>query len=377
MEDLLPVIDLAPLVRLLEKEQQEQPITAAALDADQAVAAVCRDVASSLTTTSCLLVRDPRVDAAASDAFLVALGAYFARNEALKLRDCRPHLHYQVGATPPGVETPRCVADPSICEEALKSHAPEHRATLPRGADKKWRFFWRIGERPISTDFPELNAADVVPEGLEASWPLTMNAWGGALLRTTEAVAVAAARGLRMEDPAALRDLMRGGPHLLAPTGSDLSPSGGLTPGDVLAGFHYDLNLLTIHGKATYPGLRVWLRDGRRLDVRVPEGCLLVQAGKQLEHVTGGRVLAGWHEVIATEQALEMAKERLGGGEASCGPAGWRVSSTLFSHARSDSTLRPLLEEEEGKGYAPIKAGAQVQAELEAIKLAAAPAAQV
>lgn len=31
--------------------------------------------------------------------------------------------------------------------------------------------------------------------------------------------------------------------------------------------------------------------------VRVPEGCLLVQAGKQMEHVTGGRILAGFHEV--------------------------------------------------------------------------------
>lgn len=33
--------------------------------------------------------------------------------------------------------------------------------------------------------------------------------------------------------------------------------------GTVLAGFHYDLNLLTIHGKSRFPGLSVWLRDGR------------------------------------------------------------------------------------------------------------------
>jgi hypothetical protein len=31
--------------------------------------------------------------------------------------------------------------------------------------------------------------------------------------------------------------------------------------------------------------------------VTVPDGCLLVQAGKQIEHLTGGHVMAGFHEV--------------------------------------------------------------------------------
>lgn len=35
----------------------------------------------------------------------------------------------------------------------------------------------------------------------------------------------------------------------------------------------------------------------RRVPVSVPDGCLLVQAGKQLERLTGGHVLAGFHEV--------------------------------------------------------------------------------
>ena len=45
-------------------------------------------------------------------------------------------------------------------------------------------------------------------------------------------------------------------------------------------------------------GLYVWTRDGERKAVRgIPAGCLLVQAGKQLEHATAGHVLAGFHEV--------------------------------------------------------------------------------
>lgn len=57
------------------------------------------------------------------------------------------------------------------------------------------------------------------------------------------------------------------------------------------------LTPLLFTGKSRFPGLHVWLADGRRLPVAVPPGCLLCQAGKQLEWLTGGHVKAGMHEV--------------------------------------------------------------------------------
>lgn len=39
------------------------------------------------------------------------------------------------------------------------------------------------------------------------------------------------------------------------------------------------------------------------MPVSVPDGCLLVQAGKQLERLTGGHVLAGFHEVRSVDCA--------------------------------------------------------------------------
>jgi hypothetical protein len=41
--------------------------------------------------------------------------------------------------------------------------------------------------------------------------------------------------------------------------------------------YHSDLNLITVHGACRFPGLFVWLRDGRRCAVRIPRGCLLMQ----------------------------------------------------------------------------------------------------
>jgi hypothetical protein len=53
--------------------------------------------------------------------------------------------------------------------------------------------------------------------------------------------------------------MMKRGPHKLAPTGSDLTK---YKVGTIFAGFHYDFNFLTIHGKSRYPGLFAWLRTG-------------------------------------------------------------------------------------------------------------------
>ena len=90
---------------------------------------------------------------------------------------------------------------------------------------------------------------------------------------------------------------MVNGNQLLAPTASDLSKYG---MGTTFAGFHYDISFLTIHGRSRFPGLYVWLKDWKKVQVKIPEGCLLLQAGATFENITGGYILAGYHEVIYT-----------------------------------------------------------------------------
>jgi isopenicillin N synthase-like dioxygenase len=102
--------------------------------------------------------------------------------------------------------------------------------------------------------------------------------------------------------------------------------------------------------------------------VRVPPGCLLLQAGRQLEWLTGGHVRAGWHEVVVTEATSEAVARA-----SAAGHSLWRVSSTVFSHVASAQVLRPLgrFGEQPGaaQAYPPTEAGVQVQRELEAISL--------
>ena len=95
----------------------------------------------------------------------------------------------------------------------------------------------------------------------------------------------------------------------------------------------------------------------------VPDGYLLVQAGQQLEYLTGGHVKAGYHEVLLTEAARQsaLAAQQAGG-------LLWRISSTVFAHINSDNVLSPVgrfaEEAAAGEDFPPIKAGDQVAAEL-------------
>jgi len=215
------------------------------------------------------------------------------------------------------------------------------------------------------TNFPKLNAQleQVIPKKFD-NWANNMNEWASLLLQSCYSVSELIALSLGLNKNA-LTDLMKYGPHLLAPTGSDLEKYGDLN--HVLAGYHYDLSFLTIHGKSRFPGLYVWLRDGTKILVKVPDGCLLLQAGKQLEWLTGGKIIAGFHEVIVSKETQETIKKRKEEGKCL-----WRISSTLFSHISSDEYLYPLGDlssKETDKLYPKTLAGDQVEEELRIIKL--------
>ena len=340
----------------------------------------CAAIAAALHSHGCLVVKDPRVEASANEEFLDMMERYFEQSDGST--DARPHLHYQVGVTPSEVEKPRghCAFGKTLKDVPVSECPP-----VP---DAKWRFFWRIGERPAETAFEELNAPAVVPEAFADEWKPKMDGWGEKLVATAETVAEMAALGFGLER-AAFKDRMARAPHLLAPTGSDLKTLAESDPADdeeprakkarmlgqavelntVLAGFHYDLNFLTVHGKSRFPGLKVWTRAGHVVVPKIPPGHLFLQAGKQFEYLTGGHVLAGFHEVIAHKACAKAAREAKRDGRST-----WRVSSTCFSQIASDVVLEPLgaFDSADARAaYPPIKTGDQVQAELVAISLGA------
>ena len=333
------------------------------LHTGQVDSSLCKEMAHCLRDAGIVVIRDPRVTADEATAFTGLMQRYYSQEKSELMKDARPECAYQVGVTPENTECAKCANDPK-CLQTIDQMPAEHRPHKPTSPDPKWRFFWRIGPRPAKSAFPEQNLEPVVPAAFP-EWRETMDAWGAKMLAALEATTELLAIGLGLER-SSLRELMRNGPHLLAPTGSNLERYDEI--GTIFAGWHTDLNFLTIHGKSNFPGLYVWLRDGKKMAVKVPSGCLLIQAGQQMEYVTGGYVKAGFHEVVVdddTRAAAESARRQ--------GKSLWRISSTMFGTVRSDATLEPFerfRSQPTASKYPPLPAGQQVLNELMAIGMA-------
>uniref|UniRef100_A0A8H7YA54 Isopenicillin N synthase-like Fe(2+) 2OG dioxygenase domain-containing protein n=1 Tax=Psilocybe cubensis TaxID=181762 RepID=A0A8H7YA54_PSICU len=307
-----------------------------------AVIEECKKAANALITYGALVLKDSRVAEDDNSSFLDLMEDYFNQPIDELKKDERPELSYQIGVTLENTEKPKCAVD-EPCLRIIEALEPSERPLdiSAHSPDPKCRFFWKMSEKPpYETAYPALNAANVVPQAefIKKNWTFTMEKWGTSMKDAVSALADMVAIGLGL--PAqTFRDPGRYGPHLLAPTASDLSKYG--KKDTILAGFHSDLNFLTIHGRSRYPGLNIWARNtGKRIPVRIPEGSnLLVQAGKQLEHITGGLIKAGFHEVVVNEQTIQAIERRKV--EYPDRPF-IRISSTFFWHLSSDYDLAPI-----------------------------------
>jgi hypothetical protein len=144
--------------------------------------AECAKAAQALITYGALVLHDSRVSESDNDTFLDLLEDYFAQPEGMLRRDERPELSYQIGVTLENTEKPKCAVD-EPCLDVIKRLAPEQRPLdiSAHSPDPKCRFFWRMVEAPpYPTQFPGLNAGNVIPEeeGIKERWTPTMNQWG-------------------------------------------------------------------------------------------------------------------------------------------------------------------------------------------------------
>jgi len=321
----------------------------------------CKAIEESFRKYGCVILRDPRVNEKHNDEFLDLMERYFeSRGKQFynnqKIEEIKPEFNYQVGAT--GEYTERARAHSEIMDK-LK---PEHKPASPQKPvlDAKWRYFWRMEDAGHKY---EQNLPQIIPKDFP-EWETIMNRWGTLMVSATKTAAEMLAVGMDLEKDT-FRSRMDGGDHLLAPTGSDLSR---YKMGTIFAGFHYDLNFITIHGKSRFPGLKIWLRTGEKIPVAVPDGCLLLQSGIQLEMLTGGHIQAGFHEVVYNDKTEEAYQKAVKNGKST-----WRISSTLFSHIRQDVILGPLEQFKNLEGaskYKYISAKEQVLDELRHINLA-------
>ena len=258
-----------------------------------------------------------------NDAFIDLMERYSTLPQKVKMQHVRRNLHYQVGLTPEFIEKPRDRCDTVYSLKASK----------PTGYDPKSRWFHRMTPVEENTEFNDITGKNIIPEEFP-EWEDTFNNIGDYFMKVFSKLneIVSSELGQSKEF---LNDLTFNGNHMIAPTLSDLNKYG--NDGTILAGFHSDISLFTIHGKSRYSGLNIWTRNDEKIRVKVPPGCFLVQSGKQLAYLTGGYILDGFHEVVVGPDTVSQIEESVKAGRSLT-----RVSSTFFGHVNSDKYLEVL-----------------------------------
>ncbi len=85
----------------------------------------CKRAAETLKSTSCLIIKDPRVTEDHNNTFLSMMEKYYELPTEKKMKDVRQEMSYQLGATPEFIEVPRDHT------EVIKSLKPENAAHVP------------------------------------------------------------------------------------------------------------------------------------------------------------------------------------------------------------------------------------------------------
>lgn len=270
----------------------------------------CRKAALALTDDGFAVFHDPLVDFDLCRRFMMMMERFFLLPDEERRKYRRREYYHQTGFTPQDAELPGAV-DPRTTDPVVASIPESEKPTPVTGRDKKMRNMINIGPRPTEPTgkYPKLDGApQVVPDGfpewLEISVP-----WGEQLRDAGIRLLEMAMIGLGYHDEYKLfTEVLERGYNLLAPTGSELT-HGDVGPNTVFAGVHKDSSLLTVHPRATHPGLVAWDRKLRRRRMSVPDKHLLAQGGRQLEVISGGMFWRGPHEVICFPELMPIIEE--------------------------------------------------------------------
>lgn len=75
------------------------------------------------------------------------------------------------------------------------------------------------------------------------------------------------------------------------------------------------------------------------------------------EQLTGGYVMAGYHEVVYTDATKDVVNQKLEENKNGASNIMWRISSTLFGHLRYNVDLTPIEEMKHLHNQENVQAG--------------------
>lgn len=177
---------------------------------------------------------------------------YFTKRESQidkgEYFDVQTEYFYEVGLTPPHAVK---VSDDFKSLKEMYTGKNGILTPFPFESLSKMRYMWNIGT--VTDDIP----SNVIPKDFP-QFESVMDDWGNCMLDAVSITSELLAVGLGLERDN-FAEKLKGGANKLAPNANNLTRC---KPGEAFTSFHNDFSFMTIHGKARFPGLFVWLRNG-------------------------------------------------------------------------------------------------------------------
>jgi len=282
---------------------------------------------------SAVIINDSRYSPSINDEFLDVMEVYFKKRrkeylEGKPLLDCYPEIDYQIGLRPENCTTPD--GEFKNFKNSLVGHDRAMTSEIP-SPERFWRYMWRIDDHTVKKD---INYLKEQSEPEIPGFSQTLNSAGAAMVASMRTVSEMLEIGLGLRE-GDLTNRIKTGNHMLSPVGTCLNAYA--CRDKTISSFHKDLNYITVHGKCRYPGLIIWLPNGKRIPVFTPPGSMIMQVGSCLEYLTGGYFKAGYHEVIFSKELMRIYQEKM-----LTNSEQWRIATVLFSGLDYSTILEPI-----------------------------------
>lgn len=208
------------------------------------------------------------------------------------------------------LEVKQRIKSSTNCGERGYVHSESAKGQAAHSLD--YKEFLHVGREESHLDYPR----NIWPIDFALQEPL-MRLYA-VLEKLIDPIAQAVAQAIGVE-PEQIQKLLRDGDHLLRLVHYPANPP----DGEAWAAEHTDIDFFTLLPKASREGLQVKVGE-EWIDVEVPPGSLILNAGDMLQNLTNGLFRSAVHRVVAKAKNVE------------------RFSIVMFAHAHPDDRMDPL-----------------------------------
>lgn len=240
-----------------------------------------KNIYNELKNNSCMLINLNHIKY--YDYFIKEMEKYFSQPSEKKYYDCSPDRYWQSGYIPAYMYRPPNTDNLYFSDN---NDYPYESLSTDNNEKYSWKLYKNLNESKQYFTEPDT----CVPNNNKK-----LNNFGICIYDKIESILTKLSIGLGIDDDF-LTNIIKDGPSTLSTFCYDVIDR---KHNRSAKGYSNELSLITVFCPSVYNHINIWTTNTRKkISVTIPDNCILIQAGLQLEYLTGGTIQAGYNEIV-------------------------------------------------------------------------------